>query len=276
MVDPDPTRHMSRIFVGRQREMAELRAALDDALGGRGRIVMLAGEAGIGKTRTAQELAALAEERALATYAYEDAHAYFESGSVARDLTLTGTGEASDEEAAALLFGLARTLVARIGGNTGGAFATIRRVFEYYVEAGNVALAVATAAFSIGPPNTGSPEAGELLARALTLVPADSHEAGRILSRHGAFLGNAEGDYEGSKQDLGRAISIARREGAVPLEVQTLTYAARTVTVPSWAGPAATMQMPFVRGTVKAAGPRPCPCRRVFNHLNRTGHEGLA
>ncbi len=37
-------------------EMAELRDALDDAMAGQGRSVMLAGEPGIGKTRTAQEL----------------------------------------------------------------------------------------------------------------------------------------------------------------------------------------------------------------------------
>jgi DNA-binding CsgD family transcriptional regulator len=46
------------VFVGRHQEMAELRAALDDALSGRGRLVMLAGEPGIGKTRTSRELAA--------------------------------------------------------------------------------------------------------------------------------------------------------------------------------------------------------------------------
>ncbi len=48
-------------FVGRQREMRELKAALDDARGGRGRLVMLVGEPGIGKTRTAQELASYVE-----------------------------------------------------------------------------------------------------------------------------------------------------------------------------------------------------------------------
>ncbi|MEE9324565.1 MAG: protein kinase, partial [Dehalococcoidia bacterium] len=45
------------VFVGRQREMGELKAALEDALSGRGRMVTLVGEPGIGKTRTAQELA---------------------------------------------------------------------------------------------------------------------------------------------------------------------------------------------------------------------------
>ena len=50
-----------RIFVGRDREMTGLRAAMDDAMAGHGRMVMLAGEPGIGKTRTAQELASYAE-----------------------------------------------------------------------------------------------------------------------------------------------------------------------------------------------------------------------
>ena len=51
-----------QIFVGRQRETDELRAALDNAMSGRGRLIVLAGEPGIGKTRMAQELAANAEE----------------------------------------------------------------------------------------------------------------------------------------------------------------------------------------------------------------------
>ncbi len=52
-----------QIFVGRRREMETLAAALDAAVSGRGQIVMLAGEPGIGKTRIAQELASLAEQR---------------------------------------------------------------------------------------------------------------------------------------------------------------------------------------------------------------------
>jgi DNA-binding winged helix-turn-helix (wHTH) protein/tetratricopeptide (TPR) repeat protein len=44
-------------FVGREQEMAELRKNLEDALSGRGRLVLLTGEPGIGKTRTAEELA---------------------------------------------------------------------------------------------------------------------------------------------------------------------------------------------------------------------------
>ena len=47
-------------FVGRQREMGALTGALDDALSGRGRLFVLAGEPGIGKTCTAQEFEAVA------------------------------------------------------------------------------------------------------------------------------------------------------------------------------------------------------------------------
>ena len=43
-------------FVGRELKLERLRAALADALSGRGRLVMLAGEPGIGKTRIAREL----------------------------------------------------------------------------------------------------------------------------------------------------------------------------------------------------------------------------
>jgi MoxR-like ATPase len=42
-------------FVGRLQEMDELKSALEDALSRQGRLVMLVGEPGIGKTRTAQE-----------------------------------------------------------------------------------------------------------------------------------------------------------------------------------------------------------------------------
>jgi eukaryotic-like serine/threonine-protein kinase len=50
-------------FVGRQREMGELRVILEDALSSQGQLLMLVGEPGIGKTRTAQELAAHAGAR---------------------------------------------------------------------------------------------------------------------------------------------------------------------------------------------------------------------
>jgi predicted ATPase len=69
---------MSGAFVGRQREMGELKTALEEALSGHGQLVMLLGEPGIGKTRTAQELAAHAEQQGaqvLWGWSYEEAGA---------------------------------------------------------------------------------------------------------------------------------------------------------------------------------------------------------
>lgn len=59
---PAPVRAAAPPFVGRGAEMAVLRAALDDLQRGAGGVVLLSGEPGIGKTRTAEEAAALARE----------------------------------------------------------------------------------------------------------------------------------------------------------------------------------------------------------------------
>jgi len=50
-----------RLFVGRERELEELRAGLRDAVGGRGGVFLIAGEGGIGKTRLVAELQGEAE-----------------------------------------------------------------------------------------------------------------------------------------------------------------------------------------------------------------------
>lgn len=51
------------VFVGRERELAELLAGLEDALSGRGRLFLISGEPGIGKSRLADELANRAAQR---------------------------------------------------------------------------------------------------------------------------------------------------------------------------------------------------------------------
>ena len=59
----EPARTTGSPFFGRERELGELRVALEDAMSGQGRLVMLAGEPGIGKTRITQELASYAEQQ---------------------------------------------------------------------------------------------------------------------------------------------------------------------------------------------------------------------
>jgi DNA-binding SARP family transcriptional activator len=51
------------VFVGRERELAELLAGLEDSLAGRGRLFLISGEPGIGKSRLADELANQAVRR---------------------------------------------------------------------------------------------------------------------------------------------------------------------------------------------------------------------
>jgi AAA ATPase domain len=51
------------VFVGRESELSQLCAALDEAWSGHGSLMMLAGEPGIGKSRLAEELAVRARER---------------------------------------------------------------------------------------------------------------------------------------------------------------------------------------------------------------------
>jgi len=50
-------------LVGRDGELGELLAGLDDAMSGRGRLFLLAGDPGIGKSRLADEAAAQARDR---------------------------------------------------------------------------------------------------------------------------------------------------------------------------------------------------------------------
>src|SRR5262245_55517307 len=50
------------VFIGRASELAVVGEALDDALAGRGRLVLASGEAGIGRTAFAEQVATRATE----------------------------------------------------------------------------------------------------------------------------------------------------------------------------------------------------------------------
>jgi AAA ATPase domain len=59
----DAAPRAERAFVGRDRELADLVAGLEDAIGGRVRLLLIAGEPGIGKTWLAEHLAEYAAKR---------------------------------------------------------------------------------------------------------------------------------------------------------------------------------------------------------------------
>ena len=58
----------NRLFVGREHEQQVLRAAIDAVRTGHGRLALLAGEAGVGKTRIAEELARYAPEHGVQVF----------------------------------------------------------------------------------------------------------------------------------------------------------------------------------------------------------------
>lgn len=58
-----PGRHAAAPLVGREAEIALLEAGLEDALAGRGRLFVVVGATGAGKTKLADEVASLAKQR---------------------------------------------------------------------------------------------------------------------------------------------------------------------------------------------------------------------
>jgi hypothetical protein len=60
---PRPGRLAASALVGRDEELALLEAGLDDAVAGRGRLFLVVGEAGAGKTHLADEVASRAKRR---------------------------------------------------------------------------------------------------------------------------------------------------------------------------------------------------------------------
>ena len=57
-----------RALLGRSREVADLEATLDRAIAGQGSVFLLSGEPGIGKTRLAEELTQVAQQRGAAVF----------------------------------------------------------------------------------------------------------------------------------------------------------------------------------------------------------------
>ena len=167
----------------------------------------------------------LAGDRAMAMYAYEEALGHFQRGLAAKEGGSTGSASSEqgiDAETAALLHGLGRTQLILLQVDEG--WANLTRAFDYYAEVGDIPriVDIARHPVSITAPGQIAP----LLNRALDLLPPDSYEAGRLLPWYGRLLNAQQGDYEGAKEALGRALAIAQREGDLALQMQALAFSA--------------------------------------------------
>ena len=160
----------------------------------------------------------LAGQRALATYAYEEALDQFQRVLDAKD------SDQRDAEAAAALFGLGRAQAAL--GRIEEAIPNLAKALDYYSDAGDIENVVAIGATPL-PAWAGRLEGAlDLCTKALEMADRTSLEAGRILCNQGGILGLQEGDYEGALAAFDRALDIARREKNVALEVAALASAA--------------------------------------------------
>ncbi|MCH8225705.1 MAG: protein kinase [Chloroflexi bacterium] len=170
----------------------------------------------------------LAGERAIAAFAWEEAQAHYQRGLTSKGVELNGPDSAADAEAAALLFGQGRAMLSTAQREEFHvAVDSLRRAFDYFSDAGEVEKAVSVAEYPYDSQSGFDTGISNLITRALSLVPPDSHAAGRLLFRYGYVLGLEAGDYPGAQRAVEAALAIAEREGDLGLEMRILADAAR-------------------------------------------------
>ena len=171
----------------------------------------------------------LAGERALAIHDPEEALVHFNRAAEAkkRQPSLSGSIDEVDAEFASIMFGLGRAQLATLERRQmREAVASLSQALDYYIQRRDVPRAVAVGEYPLPPLPGQRVGLTQLVARALAMIPPDSHEAGGLLSRYGTVIGIEEADYEGAQEISGRALAIAQREGDLHLELRTLTEAA--------------------------------------------------
>ena len=115
-----------------------------------------------------------------------------------------------DAETAELLYGLGRAQAATLPRHElQEAYDSLTRAFDYYAAVGDLSRIVAIAESPSPILSEQSTGVGHLTARALEVAPADSHEAGRLLSFYGNVQGMANSDYQGAQQSFDKALAIA-------------------------------------------------------------------
>jgi DNA-binding CsgD family transcriptional regulator len=161
--------------------------------------------------------ALLAGEQALASYAWEEALLHLQ-----RALNATAS-QPMDKQKAAILFGLGRAQSALRQFEE--AWVSLCSALDFYLDARDVSNAVSVAGFPL-PYVPGLTGVTSQVARVLELVPPESAEAGRLLSRYGRLLNLERRDYEAARRAIAKALDIAQRQQDTALEMHACIDAA--------------------------------------------------
>ena len=271
--------------MGRADELAELVALLEEALDGRSRVAVLAGEPGIGKTRLAEELAALAGARAVPVLwggctAAEGAPAYWPWRRILRAwLALVGP-----QRAAMALDGMGEVarLAPELPGEPGGSdrfalFDAVARFFAAAAEEAGLVLVLDDVQWADADSLALLAHVTREVTRARLLVvatlrPAEVEQApaGLVIELAGwddAVVGAALADRLGGRPDADVVAAVARRSGGNPFFVGEL---ARVL----GAGPSALRVPAAVRDVVRARVRRlPEPCRALLGAAAVLGRD---
>ena len=101
----------------------------------------------------------------------------------------------------------------------------LQRAFQYYLGVGDVDRAVRVAEYPVDYMVGTAVGMSDFLSRALTLVLPDSHQASGLLSTYALALYKETGEYGEAQDAFNRALTTARREGDLPLEIRVLAAA---------------------------------------------------
>jgi len=166
--------------------------------------------------------AQMAGERALASYAFEEARAHFDRALTALE------GRPPDARMAAILFGLGKAETQLLAyPDTQRGWDNVARAFDLYEELGEPQAAIAVAMQSRGLPPFHLHGTADVFSRALEMAVPDSAETGHLLRLYAGALRFEREDAAGSLKALEQALAIAKRTGDRQLEAFVLAALGR-------------------------------------------------
>ena len=171
----------------------------------------------------------LAGERALESYAWEEATQHFIRGLEAKGIDLNGREPAADAQAADLLFGLARAKSAYFSfwADIGQTVSNLRSAFEYRVAAGDSDRAVEIAQSPPRLPVGGRSGLMDIMEAALNIAAPGSSAKGQLWAHYGWVAGVEDADYPAAERAFREALEIARDNNDSLLLQRTLAQAAQ-------------------------------------------------